>query len=122
MPEMRKTIFAIAFAIVLSFVSCSRFSKPKAPKPLFDENRMVEIITDAYLIEAKLNFANERGGSADSLKDSYFQQLYEHHGITKEQFSENMRYYTQKPDVLEEIMSRVTDTLTQKQIPVKDIP
>lgn len=76
---------------------------------------MVEIITDIEIIEAKLNFANERGGSADSLKDSYYQQLYDHHGITKEQLTKNLNYYTQKPQVLEDIMSRVIDSLSQSQ-------
>ena len=101
---MRKKIFfATVFATMLLFASCNRFDKPKPPKPLFDENRMVEIITDMEIVEAKLNFANERGGSADSLKDSYYQQLFDHHGITKEQLTENLNYYTQKPEVLEDI-------------------
>lgn len=109
-------IAATALAIAMLLAACTDNDKPKAPNPLFDETRMVEIITDMELTEAKLNFANERGGSADSLKDSYFQQLYDHHGITKEQFAKNLEYYTKKPEVLETIMSRVIDTLTQKQI------
>ncbi len=113
---MRKTIFfATVFATMLLFASCNRFSKPVQPMPLFDENRMAEIITDIEIIEAKLNFANEHGRSADSLKDSYYQQLYNHHGITKEQLTKNLNYYTQNPQVLEDIMSRVVDSLSQSQ-------
>ena len=115
----RNILFATVLATILSFASCNRFGDPKKPKPFFDENRMVEIITDIEIVEAKLNFANERGGSADSLKDSYYQQLYDHHGITKEQLTENLNYYTQKPEVLEDIMSRVVDSLSKSQGIVK---
>lgn len=76
---------------------------------------MVEILTDMEIVEAKLLYTNEHGGSADSLKDSYYQQLYDHYGITKEQLTENISFYTQKPDVLENIMKRVIDSLNKAQ-------
>jgi len=112
---MGKTLsFTLTIALALVLASCNDL-KVKAPKNLLSEDRMVEIITDIDIIEAKFNFADEHGKSADSMKTSYYNQLYEHHGITKEQLVDNINYYTQKPELLENIMTRVVDSLTKAQ-------
>ena len=49
----------------------------------------------------------------DYLKMSrfYYDQLFEHYGITDSIFSQNMQYYTERPEVLERIMDSVTQRL-----------
>ena len=107
--------FALTLSMAMALASCNNF-RVKAPKDLLSEDRMVEIITDVEIIEGKLLFNNERNGSAEALKDSYYRQLFEHHNITKEQFINSINYYTQKPDMLENIMARVVDSITKEQI------
>lgn len=113
---MRRTLsFALTLALAMVIASCNNLNV-KPPKDLLSEDRMVEIITDIEIIEGKLHFNNERNGNAEELKVSYYQQLYEHHNITKEQFIDNLNYYTQKPELLENIMTRVVDSITKEQI------
>ena len=50
-----------------------------------------------------------------SLTESYYDQLYEHYGITDSIFSQNIKYYTEHPDILERIMDSVTQRLLREQ-------
>ena len=41
----------------------------------------------------------------------YYDQLFEHYGITDSIFEQNMRYYTERPEVLERIMDSTLQRL-----------
>ena len=81
---------------------------------------MIAIMTDVQIIEADINYRKNqspRGQSAETkdytpLTATYYGQLFEHYGITDSIFSENMRYYTERPEVLDRIMDSVAQRLT----------
>ena len=83
-------------------------------------------MTDVQIIEADINYqkTQERehkdsipAKPVDYVKLSrlYYNQLFEHHGITDSIFSQNIRYYTERPALLETIMDSVTQRLTKEQ-------
>ena len=79
-------------------------------------------MTDVQIIEADINYQKtmerERGETPkdySGLTQSYYDQLFEHHGITDSIFSQNMRYYTERPAVLERIMDSVVQRLVKEK-------
>ena len=113
--------------IILCFVlatACSRKDKGFKPDRLLTEQEMITIMTDVQVIEADINYQKQQERERDPndtmpvvpkdyLKMSrfYYDQLFEHYGITDSIFSQNMQYYTERPEVLERIMDSVTQRL-----------
>ena len=96
------------------------------PERLLTEQEMIDIMTDVQIIEADINTQKSREYKlSDSIKivpkdyvklsQEYYSQLFEHYGITDSLFSQNIRYYTERPEVLERIMDSVVQRLTRKQ-------
>lgn len=117
---MKRLFFIIALLLLLS--ACGSKSNEFVPEPLLTEQEMIDILTDVQIIEADINYqkAMEREeGQApkdySGLTRSYYDQLFEHHGITDSIFTQNVRYYTTRPAVLERIMDSVTQRLTKEQ-------
>ena len=93
------------------------------PERLLTEQEMIDVMTDVQNIEADINYqkTQEREHN-DSVKPrpkdfvkmskDYYGQLFEHYGITDSIFSQNIRYYTERPAVLEKIMDSVVQRLT----------
>lgn len=82
---------------------------------LLTEQQMIDLMTDTYLIEAILNQKKSAGEDVTALQQAYYDQLFEHYGITDTIFEANMYYYTYDPAALERIMDSVTTRLTKAQ-------
>ncbi len=108
---MRK-LFCIAVMALLALSSCSN---DKRPEVFIEEPQMIDILTDAYLLEARLNLMKSAGGDVSELQVSFYNQLFEHYGITDSIFEQNMAYYTEQPAVLERIMDSVTNRFARAQ-------
>ena len=93
--------------VLLALGSCSHRVKVKTPEVLLTEAQMVDVLTDAYLIEAQLNQRKVSGQDIAALQTSYYDQLFEHYGLTDSLFAQNLRYYTYQPAILERIMDSV---------------
>lgn len=106
--------YALFFGLAL-LVLASCTDKEKRPEVFLDEPQMIDVLTDAYLIEAKLNMRKSAGGDVSYLQVAYYEQLFEHYGITDSIFEQNMAYYTRHPAVLERMMDSVTNRFVKAQ-------
>lgn len=105
---MRKWFFLVLVFLTL-LGACSHRGKVKTPEVLLTEEQMIDVLTDAYLIEAELNQRKATGQDIVILQKAYYDQFFEHYGITDSLFSQNLRYYSYQPDVLERIMDSVNN-------------
>ena len=98
------------------------------PERLLNEQEMIAIMTDVQIIEADINYQKSQESEQrpdDTIKTipkdyvkisrDYYSQLFEHYGITDSIFEQNLRYYTERPAVLEKIMDSVVQRLTKEQ-------
>lgn len=95
------------------------------PDQLLTEGEMIDIMTDVQIIEADLNYrkTQEKEDGTEvidirALSKSSYNQLFEHYGITDSIFSQNLKYYSERPDWLEKIM----DSVTQRLVSAQDTP
>ena len=101
------------------------FSKPDR---LLTEQEMITIMADVQVIEADINYQKQQERERDPndttpvvpkdyLKMSrfYYDQLFEHYGITDSIFTQNLQYYTEHPADLERIMDSVMQRLMKEQ-------
>ncbi|MCQ2301778.1 MAG: DUF4296 domain-containing protein [Bacteroidales bacterium] len=105
----------IGMIAVLSVLSCNR-QKNVTPDYVLSESQMIDIMTDVQIIEADINNRRTKGLGTDSISIIFYDQLFEHYGITDSIFDLNLKYYTYNPTVLENIMDSVTNRLLKAQM------
>ena len=94
------------------------------PERLLNEQEMIAIMTDVQIIEADINYQKQQDRDHDpndttkvvpkdylKISHEYYDQLFEHYGITDSILQQNMRYYTEHPEELEKIMDSVLQRL-----------
>ena len=108
--------------------ACGNKNKSFMPERLLTEQEMIDMMTDVQIIEADINYqkTEERDqNEEDSVKivpkdyakitREYYDQLFAHYGITDSIFTQNIRYYTERPVVLERIMDSVKNRLAKEK-------
>ena len=117
--------------IILCFVlatACGHKDKGFKPDRLLTEEEMITIMADVQIIEAEINFQKQQERERDpndttaitpkdylKMSREYYNQLFEHYGITDSILEQNMRYYTERPEVLERIMDSTMQRLIKAQ-------
>ena len=119
----RLAIIALLFVLV---TACGHKDKGFMPERLLSQAEMIDILSDVQIIEADINYQKTKEREAEEapkdykdLTQSYYDQLFEHYGITDSIFSQNMRYYTERPDQLEKIMDSVMQRFVRAQSEMK---
>jgi hypothetical protein len=107
---MKQVVIAIVLLFLLA--ACGNKSKTIMPSRLLTEQEMIAIMYDVQILEADMNYRKSNGKMIGDMSKEYYQQLFEHYGITDSIFDENMRYYTRDPATMERIMDSVTQRLT----------
>ena len=92
------------------------------PERLLTEEEMIDVMTDVQIIEAEINYQKSTDKEQDTISadykamaQSYYRQFFEHYGITDSIFSQNLKYYTERPKTLQRIMDSVVQRLTREQ-------
>ena len=82
---------------------------------------MIDILTDVQLLEGDMNFRRSEGENIQGRNNLYYEQLFAHYGITDSIFNDNLRYYTEKPAILEKITDSVYNRLAKVQTAIQNV-
>ena len=123
---MKRLSFIALFFVLAIAYGCK--DKGFVPDHLLTEQEMTTIMTDVQIIEADINRQKTLERDRDpndtsqvvpkdyvAISRDYYAQLFEHYGITDTIFTQNMRYYTERPETLEKIMDSVMQRLMKMQ-------
>lgn len=97
--------------VIVLFSSCSR-KKEKLPVGIWEKRQMVEFLTQAQLVEARLVTENSPLEKRDSFAEIYYNQLFTTYDTNKESWEQNLFYYRNYPDKLNEIYANVLSELS----------
>ena len=117
----RLSIIILCFVLVI-LSGCK--DKGFMPERLLTEEEMITIMADISIIEAEISYQKMQERERDpndttavahkdylKMSKECYDQLFEHYGITDSIFEQNMRYYTERPEVLERIMDSTMQRL-----------
>jgi hypothetical protein len=107
---MKKYLLLI-FLLPLLF-SCSDPDVIVVPDSVLPKEKMADVMVDIHLLEATLNI--HAGGNDKDLVPAKI-NIYEKHQISKTQFEESYKFYTENPELLAEIYQKVLDNLSKLQ-------
>ena len=96
-------LFTIIF-VILCVSSCQDVKRPSMPENLIPEEKMVEVLTEAYLINAARSF-DKRIIVENKVKLDSF--IYKRFNIDSLQFAQSNAYYTSDVNKYTEIFTKV---------------
>ena len=96
----------ILFLLILcSFVSCVEESETLLTPP----EKLVNILVDIHFVEGAM--LSVRPAEKDSMRDYYYNQIFEIHGIEEEDFDQDMDILKSNPDMMEKVYDKVIENL-----------
>lgn len=113
---MKNKLFLILFVF---FISCIGKETVEIPATVFSKEKMVAIMTDIHLIEATMNLNVLGPQSVNNTNNSSpVIDVFTKHHITKEQYDASFLFYTQHPEMLNDIYKEVLNELSKMQAQV----
>ncbi|QQX77332.1 MULTISPECIES: DUF4296 domain-containing protein [Aequorivita] len=98
--------------LALSFIGCQNVAQPEKPKDLISKEKMVDLLTEAYLANAARSVNNQaiidKGIKMDSL-------IYKNFGVDSLQFANSNAYYAADVNTYMEIFQKVEARLVAMQ-------
>ena len=112
---MQKITLIIA---CLLFFSCSEKKAVIIPENILPKQKMAEVMVDINLLEAtmSLNITNKDKVSVGNPTPDF--NVLKKNNISKKQYDESFYFYSQKPDLLNEVYQIVLDDLSKMQAQV----
>ncbi len=109
----------IFFGILLVSLLAACSSHPLGPpeEGVMPEDRFVDLLIDVHYYEGVLEVSGPTSGYRPELRtDSidFYRQVFDLHGVTREEFSKTMDYYSFNPPQFEAIYTRVVDELNKR--------
>lgn len=103
----------IFFTVLVILSACATSDQPEN---LIGKQKMVKVLTEIHLLEAKINkITIYPKDSAQQVYDHYEELLFSDLGISKSQYEVNFNYYLDHPDEFEKIYDVVIDSLLQRE-------
>ncbi len=110
---MKKYILVLSFALAaLLSVGCGG---NRLPDGVLGHDQMVAFLADAYMVEGY--YAVETNYTFDSITPEMvraYDDILEHHGITREQFDASLEYYSHHPELYNAINKEVEAIVNEK--------
>ncbi len=110
-----KGIVLIIILSITILTSCSK-SAIKIPADVIQKDSMMFIMMDIHIAEAGVKTMN-----ADSVainNKTYYEFIFKNHHITEEQFQRSLTFYTDNPELLQEIYTKMTEEMSKKETEV----
>jgi hypothetical protein len=101
--------FAIFSFLVFFSVSCE--IQEETPDNILSEEKMASILVDTQLLEATYNSRLLNLLDRKERMTRYYNEIFEHHGVTEESFNESYTYYEEHPEKLDLIYEMVFEDL-----------
>ena len=96
----------------LVLVACQLEERPEG---IMGRDEFKEALLDAQMIEARMNHEMILEQMKTMPVQKYYEELFERHQITEEQFQETFNYYTEHPDELKAIYEDIMTELTLRK-------
>lgn len=105
-----KIYFSIILLILISQSACDHGSSVNVPKAPLTEEKFVEVLEDVRLLEGAYTVRYQRVDSTAGLMDVYYNQVFEKHQVTREEFE--LSYTSFSLDV--PVMERIEDSVIHR--------
>ncbi|MFN8278507.1 MAG: DUF4296 domain-containing protein [Chitinophagales bacterium] len=105
-----------SWILVLVFLwSSCKEGKERIPSDVVQRDTMVQILSDIHIADAVVEKKSSAERPDTALTEGMYQQIFQHHGITRQQFYSSYHYYEQHPALMNELYPDVISELSRRQ-------
>ncbi len=109
----KRKLFYPFILFLMIFFSCTK--KPVTiPETVLSREEMVSVLVDIHLAQA-LAGVNQFNDSAHYSLSDYSSSVFSRHHITREKYIQSLEFYTDHPELLDEMYTEVINELSKKQ-------
>ena len=101
--------------------SCGGKTEEEQPENLIKKELFTEMILELQLIEAHLNEVRVDQSVIRDSANNFFQEIFEKHGTSFEDFDNTMNYYASQPEKLQGIYDAVLESLSEMEVELVDV-
>ncbi len=113
-----KRLFIIVMVLFL-FSTCTFFSSKSKCERIIEKDKMVDVMTDIYLLEAYIQITSRSRSSIRDSVDYLYAGLFDKHNITKETYDKAFECYSLDRELMlgisEEVFNTISIIESQKQ-------
>lgn len=80
-----------------------------------------DLMTDVQLLEGHLNTNRVNQVFIMDSSKNYYKEIFNRYNITQEEYKENLKYYTERPKVLEDVYKKIEEKLVVQERLYKDV-
>jgi len=107
--------------LTLLLTSCGGENNEEQPDYLIEKKVFTEIVLEMQLIEAHLNEVRVDQSVIRDSANHFFQEVFENHNTSFENFNNTMKYYAARPGELQGIYDEVLETLSKMEVELVDV-
>ncbi len=111
---------SLVFYTTLLF-SCGGKTEEEQPENLIKKEIFTEMILELQLIEAHLNEVRVDQSVIRDSANNFFQEIFEKHGVSFEDFNNTINYYASQPEALKGIYDAVLELLSKMEVKLVDV-
>ena len=102
--------------IIYCFLLACSSSKERIPEGILPEKELVSILKEVHLAEANFELlkTNSKEVAQKTLLNNY-QEIYSKYNIDENEFQQTLEYYSNHPEKLEGIYSKVLQDITEER-------
>lgn len=108
-----KRIPLCIIAGILAFGSCS--DKDQVPEGVLEKEKMVNVLSDLYLAEQKINSIGVKRDSLKQIFETVRTKIFIKAGTTDSVFKRSMDYYMEHPEIMESLYTSLIDSLNLQE-------
>jgi hypothetical protein len=114
--NIKNTFFLI---LIILFTACSSDDGGQVPETVLPQEEMAGVLADIHILDAamSLNISSAVQKNNDSREETTLGVL-KKHNLTKEQFDESFRFYSEHPELLGEVYKLTLNKLSELQAKV----
>ena len=109
--KIKGILSALILGVVL-LTSCSK-SAIKIPSDVLAKDSMMFIMMDIHLAESGVKTMNPDSVAINN--KTYYEFIFKKHHVTEEQFRTSLTFYTENPELLQEIYAKMIEEMSKNE-------
>ncbi|MFN3917900.1 MAG: DUF4296 domain-containing protein [Flavobacteriales bacterium] len=112
---------SLYIAILTGLISCSYSGEKNLSVPSISEENFIEILVDVNLLESHLGFLRIDPEFAIDSAKIYYAYIFEKHGVTQQEYEDNLKIYTDDPVHFQTMQQLVLEKLHKMDAEFTDV-
>ncbi len=110
---MRKFLYFLSLLLLLSACGGQETEKRDRPDNVLPKDDFIRVMVDLHLVEAMSRQGKLLGEEQDPFMDAYYQDVFDHHGITRAQFDTTFTWYRADMKEMKSVYEATMNELTK---------